>query len=289
MFEWLDRFTTFDALLWVIGWGALLLFVSTFLITRQGIRIVRYRAFEDVEARREVQPDGNQPDYADRYEELSRLGFLPAGVVRERVWFFQESICRTVRVRVLVSDDGLTYAALYRIGLTGPVRVAFDSLTDGGVFVRTVMPGAGIPESTHDFHRSEYPWRSVAELLDDHVRELQQVAARGGGQPRVFTLDERAALDQKVETRALRGIDNGDTVWYLTAWIVTFLLFDGFLWSSYTTGPRVVGLSLITAGVVYAGFTVFFMPWLIGLMQRLELFCDAQQELPDGCPGGPQE
>ena len=289
MFGWIDQFTPFDVVLWVIGWGALALFIAPFLVTRQGIRIVRYRAFEDVDARREVQPDGSQPDYMDRYEELSRLGFLPAGLVRERVWFFQGDVRRTHWVRVLVSDDGLTYAVLYRLGTNGPVRVAFDSLTDGGVFVRTAMPGAGIPETTDDFHRTEYPWRSVAELFDDHQRELHQVAERGGGYPRVYSLEERAAVDQKVEKRALHRIDNGDTVWFLTAWIVTFLVCDGFLWAgAHPSGLRVVGLSLVTAAVVYTGFIVWFGPWLVGLVERLEMFCPAAEESPDRCSRGPQ-
>src|SRR4051812_44328698 len=123
MFDWVDQFTAFDVVLWALGWGALLVFVSTFVVTRQGYRFVRYRAYDDVEARRQVQPDGSDADYVDRYEELSRLGFVPAGVVRERVWFFQDSVCHTARVRVLVSDDRLTYAALYRVGTGGPVRV----------------------------------------------------------------------------------------------------------------------------------------------------------------------
>jgi hypothetical protein len=180
----------------------------------------------------------------------------------------------------LVSDDGLTFAALYRVGRGGPVRVALDSLTDGGVFVRTAMPGAGIPYSESDYHRSEYGWRPLADLLDDHARELQRVAQGGGGHARVFTLDERAAADEKVETRALRAIGNGDTVWFLTAWIVTFLLCDGFLWSGLRAGPRVVGLSLLTAAIVYVGFTVWLMPWLIGFVQRFEGSCATGEEQP---------
>jgi hypothetical protein len=280
MFDWVDQFTAFDVVLWVLGWGALFVFLSTFLVTRQGVRIVRYRAFEDVDARRQVQPDGADADYVDRYEELSRLGFLPAGVVRERVWFFQDSVRRTARVRVLVSEDGLTYAALYRVGTGGPVRVALDSLTDGGVFVRTAMPGAGIPRTESDYHRSEYGWRPVADLFEDHRREQRGIADGGGGAPRAFTLAERAALDEKVEKRSLREIGNGDTVWFLTAWIVTFLFSDGFLWSGHRAGPRVVGYSLLTAAIVYVGFTVWLMPWLVGFVQRFEVSCSTQEEQP---------
>lgn len=280
MFDWVDQFTAFDVVLWALGWGALLVFLSTFLVTRQGLRFVRYRAFEDVDARRAVQPDGADADYVDRYEELSRLGFLPAGVVRERVWFFQDSVRRTSRVRVLVSDDRLTYAALYRVGTGGPVRVVLDSLTDAGVFVRTAMPGAGIPCSGSDYHRSEYGWRPIVDLLEDHRRELRKVAEGGGGVPRSFTLEERATADQKVEKRSLLGIGNGDTVWFLTAWIVTFLLCDGFLWSGLRSGPRVVGYSLITAAIVYVGFTVWLMPWLVGFVQRFEVSCSTQEEQP---------
>jgi hypothetical protein len=280
MFDWVDQFTAFDVALWVLGWGALAVFVSTFVVTRQGYRFVRYRAYDDVEARRQVQPDGADADYVDRYEELSRLGFVPAGVVRERVWFFQDSVRRTARVRVLVSDDGLTYAALYRVGTGGPVRVALDSLTDGGVFVRTAMPGAGIPCSEPGYHRSEHGWRPIADLLDDHQRELRKVAEGGGGVPRAFTLGERAAADETVEKRTLQGVDNGDTVWFLTVWIVTFLVCDGFLWSGHRAGPRVVSYSLLSAAVVYVGFTVWLMPWLVGFSQRFEVSCSTQEEQP---------
>ena len=123
-------------------------------------------------------------------------------------------------------------------------------------------------------------WRTVGELIDNHQRELHRVAQRGGGLPRAFTLQERAAVDQKVETRALHRIGNGDTVWFLTAWIVTFLLCDGFLWSGHRPGPRIVGLSLVTAAAVYYGFTVWGMPWLIGFAQRFEMSCSAHEEQP---------
>lgn len=279
MFDWIDPFTPLDGVLWVVGGAAFILFLAPFLITRRGIRIVRYRAFDD--DKYAVQPDGSEPDYAERYEELSALGYLPAGVVRERVWFYQESLRRTARVRVLVSEDGLIYAALYRIGTNGPVRVALDSLTDGGVFVRTAMPGAGIPESVADFHRTEAAWRPVGDLLDDHIRELRRIAGRGGGQPRVFSLEERAAVDEAVERRSLRRIGNGDTVWYLGAWIVPFLLVAGALaiWGSLS-GPRIVGLALVSAAAVYVAFIVKFVPWLIGFSQWCELPDPTQEEQP---------
>ena len=278
-FDWADRFTPLDVFLWVVGWGAFVLFVAPFLVTRSGMRIVRYKALPDDKG--EVQPDGSEPDYAERYEELSQLGYLAAGVVRERVWFYQESIRRTHRVRAMVSEDGLVYAALYRIGSNGPVRVAFDSLTEKGVFVRTAMPGAGIPESVPDFHRTEASWRSVAELLEVHFRELRRIGSRGGGQPRPYTLEERAAVDEKVEARSLHRIGVGDTVWHLAAWIVTFLLVGGAIWANLNlSGPRIVGLALLAAGAAYGVFTIQVVPWLIGLAQWTEAPDPTQEEEP---------
>src|SRR5437868_2207886 len=129
---------------------------------RHGVVATRYDGYADYVAplplsmARSLNSHSNTGSWKARH---SVLAF--GGIVRERIWFFQESILRTARVRVLVSDDGLTYAALYRVGPNGPVRVALDSLTEEGVFVRTAMPGAGIQESTADFHRTEVPWRSI--------------------------------------------------------------------------------------------------------------------------------
>src|SRR5262245_36212407 len=110
-------FADFGPLEWLLcgtGAAALLVILLPFAVsTCLGGPLVRFSASNNPA---HAEPDGSDPEYAEKYDELLALGFRPCGSVTERVSFWTYKLYKATRVRKLVSADGRTYASLYRLG-----------------------------------------------------------------------------------------------------------------------------------------------------------------------------
>lgn len=190
-------------------------------------------------------------------------------------------------VRHMVGPDGRTFAALCRLGGWGvTLRVAFSSLTDRQVLVQTATPGVGLAEREPDYHRTEVPEGSLAEVFERHLEEVEAVAAEGGGKAAVATLAELAAIERR-SARSLRRIGLGDVAWYpVLGWGVPFLLcWDAFWALSRLPWYQQVGWSMVAAACSYLFFTVKVVPAFLRLCELLP--CgqadDEGQDGPGSC------
>src|SRR5947209_20551016 len=101
--ELTSGFETADVVLWAAGLGALVVFLLPILVGSLGLRLVRFVAVEDPMA---VQPDGADPGYEKVVDELTELGFQPAGLVHEECWLWLHHLYRCATIRLLVGEGG---------------------------------------------------------------------------------------------------------------------------------------------------------------------------------------
>src|SRR3954454_10402611 len=87
--------------LWLTGAAALLVILLAFAVSAcLGGPLVRFGTSTNPA---DAQPDGTDPEYAEKYHELLALGFRPCGSVTERTCFWTYKLSRAPRVRKLVS------------------------------------------------------------------------------------------------------------------------------------------------------------------------------------------
>ncbi|MGL6095335.1 MAG: hypothetical protein ACRC7O_05990 [Fimbriiglobus sp.] len=270
----------FDQIGWVLGFAALAAFLTPYFFTILGLQFLRFTAFE---GQGPEEPDADDTEGLAVYRTLTGLGFRHAGWTRERMWFSQHHWYKTFRLQVLQSRDGRTFAALYRLFPSEPPRIALDSITDQGVFVRTVTPGAGIPETEPDYRRVELPQATPERLLVQHSLELDRAAATGAGRPVTATLTERAAIDERIEHRSLGKIGLGDVAWFpLFGWGVPFLfVFLITTFGSELGWERRVSFALLAAAISYIVFTCLLLPAILAIELGAAGVCDAGQQDED--------
>jgi hypothetical protein len=255
--------------LWVAGGAALLVILLPFAVSAcLGGPLVR---FSTSNRPADAEPDGTDPEYAEKYHELLALGFRPCGSVTERVCFWTYKLYKATRVRKLISADGRTCASLYRLGKWGVIlRVAFASLTEKGCLVQTAYPGAGLTEHEADSHRTEVPVGTVAEVYAHHLGELEAVSA-ASGQATAATLADVAKADERYSARFLSGTKATDGLWYpAIGWVVPFVVTLLTL-AVVSAAPwsQLIGWALVFAGVSYAVLVVKVMPWLLRICEQL--------------------
>ena len=271
--EALSELSGTDLGLWVLGFALLGLFLLPILVSSAGILLMRYRLSEEGPDVQAVQPDGTNPDYTARFEELEQLGFRPVGTVYEELWLYGHEYYKCFPVRLLVSADGLTYAALYDLGWGGVVRVALDSVTDRGRLIQTAMPGAQIRSHDAEFHRTEVELGPVGDLLHKHRRETEKCLLKTDGRLARVSPAERTALDERIGRRLMSGIGQGGTGltlvvlgWGLPFGIAVVTLITGFdqLW------PRAVGIAGLVAAAAYLLFVFKLLPAFHRFLERME-------------------
>lgn len=247
-FNWAELGTA-DAVALAVGLALAVGFLLPLVATALGFRILRFTAIDDPKL---AEPDGTDAEYAERVRELVALGFRPAGEVRETTWLYGHEFRKCHRVPFLVSADGTTYAAVYRLGFGpgGMLRTALDTATDAGTLVQTAFPGAGLTTDEPDYHRTEEPWTDAAAALEAHRRHVATVTAEGGGTPARAALADLAEIDERTSLRALRAIDGTGLAQLLfgVGWLVPFLGAAAILAVGADFGwPRRLAASLLFA------------------------------------------
>ena len=269
-----EQATPLDTAAWAVGLTALAVYALPILVTACGLVLLRMRPYDDP---RLAAPDPDDADATARAGELLALGFAPEGVIRERVWLSMQNVRKTFTPQFHRSRDGHTLAALYRMTPESPVRVSLAGLTPAGCLVRTVMPGAGIPQHDPDHRRTEHPWLPVAELFAEHRR---QAVEAGGTVP--LTLGEYARRDEAIERRGLRELGLCHTHWFLVVgWLLPFLVAVG-LFALLTHAPevRLISLGVVVAGVCYPLLAF----WLLDKLMAGGEWCEAATA--DGASAG---
>ena len=145
-----------------------------------------------------AEPAGDDPDYQRRYRQFAELGFEPAGATRESCWFIAAFhwYWRAHDVqRWMTAPDGKTLATLTRMVAVEPVRFTLKSVFEGGAFVATTCPGAGVGRETEAYLYAEYQNLEPAELLAKHREHTDAFAQRRGRQIKACTFAEAAKAE----------------------------------------------------------------------------------------------
>jgi hypothetical protein len=261
-------FGPLEWLLWLVGAVALAFFLLPFAAGACVGTVVRFRATFDPAA---AQPDGSDAEYEEKYHELLALGFRPCGYVTESTWFTAHHLHRTTRVRKLVSEDGKTYASLYRLGEGGlMLRVAFASLTENGCLVQTAFPGAGISEDSAVTHRTEVPEGTVADVYSHHLNELDAVSAHNGP-AQLARLNDVAKADERYSAHFLARCSRAEGLWSVgIAWGQPFAAcLIGLALLSSMPWAQLIGWSMVFAALCYAFWVVKVLPFLLRISEQM--------------------
>ncbi len=168
-----------------------------------GLTRVRFTAIDDPAAVEDVSGD---EEYQRLRAGLAELGYRPAGVVGERMWFQGYEWYYSARVRKFRAADGRTFAAIYRLrDAVGPWRLAFETVCEGGFFVQTAAPGVGLHQLSGAALRAEVGQLDAAAVETYHRKVLAQVAVAGGPRPTTSTLAEHAAVGERVDEATVRA------------------------------------------------------------------------------------
>jgi hypothetical protein len=278
-----DQFTVADVAAWGVGLGSMVLFVSPLVVSSLGVMLVYFRAVHDPSP---VEPNGADPEYAEWYGKLAGLGFRPAGVIREICWLRGHELRKCHPVRFMVSADGLTYAALYRLGFGpgGLLRVTFDSVTDTGTLIQTSAPGAGITADEPDYHRIETPLTDISECQKAHEDHAADVVSKRGGKLTTVGLDELAEIDERTSIRTLRRVsDTGLAMTLFTlGWATPFLFVFAVLNFGFEVDwPRAVSVALMVAAGCYILVAFKLTPMFFRLVEKMEQGCDTRETNSD--------
>lgn len=276
--ESLPDYEPFDAVLCAAGVAGLLWAYIPIIATSLRLYWVRFTALEDPSL---AEPDGADAEYAEQHTALTRLGFRSAGVIREWTYLFQHDWVRSRRVRHLVSADGKTFAAVYRLRGVGMLRVTLNTMISDGRLVRTAMPGVGLEERLPDYHRTEVPRVPAAVLYQSHLKAVADFISTHGGVVVAVTLAELAAADERVDTRTLGRIGNGDVAWFpVWGWWVPFLIvMAGLYVCSDVSLVRRAGVAAVLATCAY---WVFAGPVLRALLSCAERIEPGENQAPEG-------
>lgn len=186
----------------VVGFGGFLFAFVPPLASFLGLTRVRFTAIDDPAAVVDVPDD----EYRRLLHGLAELGYRPAGVVIERMWFQGYEWRYHARVRKYRAADGRVFAALYQLrDSLGPWRLAFETVCDGDLLVQTAAPGVGLFQLSDAVIRTEFARLDVAAAEAHHRKVVARVAAAGGLRPVTATLVEHAAIGERVDEATVRA------------------------------------------------------------------------------------
>jgi hypothetical protein len=179
--------------------------------------LVYPRKFEvDVdEDPRAAEAHGDDPAYDAKLRELAALGFVPVGKVVEHARFFTPLHWhwRADGAGILVSPDRTTFAHLYRLAGTNPLRVTLATTFKGGGVLETASPGVGLDIDNGDDRHIE-----VADTDAAGIVELHQRHARSFSDARSLSVEPMALPEMAARTIAFAQRNFGRSQvagWYL--------------------------------------------------------------------------
>jgi len=157
--------------------------------------------------------DGD-PIFGPLLRELAALGFRDTGRAVESAWFpspIQWRWRQVETLRWLVSPDGRTHAALYRLIKEEPARIACVTVFEDGVIVRTSSPGTGGRlVSRADYRCYELRAPDAQTLLASHLETIDSYARDHETAARAMALADVVAACDAAERSMMRDIAKSD-------------------------------------------------------------------------------
>ena len=170
--------------LWILG--PLVLFLTP-------LRKLTTEVFDDP---REAEAHGGDADFERRIAELRALGFTSVGKTRERFPFFTPLHWRRVwnGCRWFASPDRRVFVEFHRLAAGHPHRMSANSTFEGGgLLVTSTAPAGAGGEIGDRYRRVEVGSESVAELVSEHQRQLDEFSREAGLRVKAATLSDMAA------------------------------------------------------------------------------------------------
>ncbi len=158
--------------LWVLAGLGVLWVVLPIVMYRLGRTKIRNEIFPDAQR---ALPRGWDRSYERAFREFTALGFQPVGSTVETTWFLTPMNWRKQfpEARWLMSPDGTTFVACYRVLAFENVRLALHSMNDRGGIMVTVSPGAKVHvDPGGGDRRLEVPRMDGAALVARHQAEV---------------------------------------------------------------------------------------------------------------------
>jgi hypothetical protein len=192
---------------WVGAGLGLLWVVLPILMYRLGRTTIRAEISAGPE---HAQPRGFDPSYARAYQAFTALGFQPVGTVVETTWFLTPMNWRKQfpKARWLVSPDGRTFLACYRVLALQNVRFALYTMNDRGGIVVTASPGARVSiDPGGGDRRIEVPRMEAAALVARHEAEVAAFCQDRGWSavPAAFSevVDRAVNVDRRIARKVV--------------------------------------------------------------------------------------
>jgi hypothetical protein len=195
-----------SVVLWVLAGIGVLWLVAPIVAYHLGRTTIRNALFPEPER---ALPRRWDRSYARAFRELTALGFQPAGSTIETTWFMTPMNWRKQfpEVRWLVSPDGMTFVACYRLLAFEPVRFAVYSMNDRGGIVETASPGAKVSiDPGGADRRIEAPGLEGAALLARHQAEVASFCEARGWSAVPTTLAQMVDRSTNVDRRIARKV-----------------------------------------------------------------------------------
>ena len=159
-------------MLWVLAGLGVLWVVLPIVMYHLGRTTIRNEIFPGPER---AVPRGWDRSYARAFREFTALGFQPVGSTIETTWFLTPMNWRKQfpEAHWLISPDGATFVACYRVLFIENVRLALHSMNDRGGMMMTVSPGAKVHVDPGGADRRlEVPRMDAAALVARHQAEV---------------------------------------------------------------------------------------------------------------------
>ena len=158
--------------LWVLAGLGVSWVVLPIIMYHLGRTTIRNEIFPGPER---ALPRKRDRSYERAFEEFTALGFQPVGSTVETTWFVTPMNWRKQfpEARWLISPDGATFLACYRVLAIENVRLALHSMNDRGGIMVTASPGAMVRvEPGGGDRRLEVPRMDGAALVARHQAEV---------------------------------------------------------------------------------------------------------------------
>lgn len=171
-----------------------------------GLLRVRVKAWPDPAA---AEPTADDPDYRRLFEQFVALGFRPAGRSTEVCWFINPVEWRWESfggIRWMTAADSKTLISFHRIVRGDPLRFGAVTVFEGGGFVRTASPGAGVNQQELTHLRMEVGKVEPAELIAKHEIHVMGFGSVTDRQVKQATFEEAARLEAAVDEPFLKKI-----------------------------------------------------------------------------------
>ncbi len=196
---------TLDWVLWAAVVVAMVWAHLPLVMVTLRLRLFRVERIDDPAS---VAPRPGDTAYQALHDQILRLGFTPLGATIESGWFLtpRRWYWRSLEgVRVFASRERMTFFTVHRLLAGEPPRFGAVTLFEGGGYLRTTCPGAGLPRDLGPrYRRIELQQVDAAELLARHDSSLAEFCRQSGFTPRPATLADLQREDRNYSDLSAR-------------------------------------------------------------------------------------